>query len=51
MDLDKGDEKKVTPSPTADKVTEPCPDCGMQLVHQEGIIECLNCGYQGPSCC
>ena len=30
------------------KVTDPCPDCGEQLVHQEGIRECLHCGYEGP---
>ena len=33
---------------SAKKVTDPCPYCGVQLVHQEGITVCHNCGYEGP---
>lgn len=30
------------------EATDPCPDCGALLVHQEGITICRNCGYEGP---
>jgi len=32
------------------KATDPCPDCGKQLVHQEGILSCRSCGYQSAPC-
>ncbi len=25
--------------------SEPCPDCGSQLVHEEGCQKCVSCGY------
>lgn len=43
-------KEKVAAPVLVKRVTDPCPDCGEQLVHQEGIIECLHCGYQNPSC-
>ena len=33
----------------AKEVTDPCPDCGDQLVHQECITVCHNCGYEGSN--
>ena len=27
------------------KVTDPCPQCGSQLIHQEGCLLCHACGY------
>lgn len=28
-----------------------CPDCGNQLIHQDGCLFCPNCGYSKCECC
>jgi len=28
---------------------DPCPDCGEELIHQEGIRQCRNCGFEDPT--
>jgi len=32
------------------EVTDPCPDCGNELIHQEGIKVCRHCGWESAPC-
>ena len=43
-----GHKKKVVA--LVKKVPDSCPDCGSQLIHQEGILVCRHCGYQSAPC-
>ena len=43
---DENDKKVVT----VKKATDPCPECGNQVTHQEGIRVCHSCGWQSAPC-
>ncbi len=48
--------KTNTESPTVEEIRQArikdglCPDCGAELIHQEGIETCHNCGWTSVPC-